>query len=111
MNNGWTIKFVNDEAEVEIVALSPDLKAKFLHVTELLINFGPQNVGLPHIRPLRDKLWELRLKGKDNIARSIYVLASKRRILILHTFIKKTQQTPGKNIKMALLRLKEIKDD
>ena len=111
MNRAWTIKFVNEAAEAEVLALSADLKAKFWHISELLLNFGPHNVGLPHIRPLENKLWELRLKGKDNIARSIYVLASNRRIVILHTFIKKTQETPAKSLKMAHTRLKEVCDD
>jgi phage-related protein len=111
MISPWTIKFVNEAAEAEILDLSADLKAKLWHVSELLLTFGPQNVGLPHIRPLENKLWELRLKGKDNIARSIYILASGRRIVILHTFIKKTQKTPTKNLKIAHSRLKEVCDD
>lgn len=111
MNSAWTIKFVNGAAETEVLDLTPDLKAKFLHVSDLLITFGPQNVGLPHIRPLENKLWELRLKGKDNIARSIYVLASGRRIVVLHTFIKKTQNTSIRNLNIAYSRLKEVRDD
>ena len=92
MKDNWTIECVNEAAEEEILNLSADLKSKFLHISELLLNFGPLNVGLPHVRPLENKLWELRLKGRNNIARSIYVLATKRRIIILHTFIKKTQK-------------------
>jgi len=53
-------------------------------------------------------MWELRIKGKDNIARSIYVLASGKRIVILHTFIKKTQKISQKAMKKAELRLKEL---
>jgi phage-related protein len=103
----WTIHFVNKTAEEEIFNLTPDLKAKFLHISDLLISFGPQHIGLPHIRPLEKKLWELRLRGKDNIARSIYVLASQRRIVILHTFVKKTQKTPQKALEIARKRMKE----
>lgn len=111
MNTEWKIKFVNAKAEEELLSLSADLKAKFLHVTEMLMAFGPHNVGLPHVRPLENKLWELRLKGKDNIARSIYVLASGRRLVVLRTFIKKTQKTPPSELKIAYMRLKEVKDD
>lgn len=111
MNVEWKITFVNAKAEEEVLGLTADLKAKFLHVTEMLMSFGPHNVGLPHIRPLENKLWELRLKGKDNIARSIYVLASGRRLVVLRTFIKKTQKTPASELKIAYIRLKEVKDD
>jgi len=108
---GWSIEFVNGGAEKEILNLSPDLKAKFLHISELLLSYGPVNVGFPHVRPLENKLWELRLRGKDNIARSIYVLSSKRRIIILHTFVKKTRGTPITALRQAKKRLKEIDDD
>jgi phage-related protein len=111
MSTEWKIKFVNEKAEEEVLSLSADLKAKFLHVTEMIITLGPHNVGLPHVRSLGNKLWELRLKGKDNIARSIYVLASERRIVILHTFIKKTQKTPTHELKVAYMRLKEVHND
>ena len=107
MTTSWTIHFVNKVAEEEILELAPDLQAKFLHISDLLINFGPHQIGLPHVRPLEKKLWELRLKGKDNIARSIYVLASQRRIVILHTFIKKTEKTPQKALEIARKRMKE----
>lgn len=111
MIDKWSISFVNEKSEGEVLSLSPDLKAKFLHIGDMLQDFGPQKMGLPHIRPLGKKLWELRLKGKDNIARSIYVLASRKRIVILHTFIKKTQKTSDKALKIALSRLKEIDND
>ena len=111
MSTNWQIRFINAKAGEEFLNLSADLKAKFLHVTEMMIAFGPHNVGLPHVRPIENKLWELRLKGKDNIARSIYILASGRNIVILRTFIKKTQKTPASELKIAYKRLKEVKND
>jgi phage-related protein len=108
MKETWSIFFVNPSAEDEVKALSSDLQAKFLHISELLQEFGPQKVGLPHIRPLSKGLWEIRMKGRDNIARSIYVLAQKKKIVILHTFAKKTQKTPERAIQMATRRLKEL---
>ena len=108
MKDVWTAHFVNQTAEDEVLKLSADLKAKFLHVIDLLVKFGPQNVGLPHTRPLGKKLWEIRLKGKDNIARSIYVLAKGRQIVILHTFVKKTEKTPLKALETAQKRLNEV---
>ena len=62
-------------------------------------------MGLPHIRPLEGKLWEMRMTGRDGIARAVYAAIQGRRLLVLHLFIKKTQTTPRKAIETALKRL------
>ena len=92
-------------AEPELLALPADMKARFLHIAEMLEEFGPQRVGLPHIRPLESKLWEMRMKGRDGIARAVYAAVQDRRLLVLHVFVKKTQTTPRAVIAMALKRL------
>ena len=92
-------------AEPELLALPADMKARFLHIAEMLEEFGPQRVGLPHIRPLESKLWEMRMKGRDGIARAVYAAVQYRRLLVLHVFVKKTQTTPRAAIAMALKRL------
>ncbi|MEA3274791.1 MAG: type II toxin-antitoxin system RelE/ParE family toxin, partial [Pseudomonadota bacterium] len=61
------------EAEAELLAMPADIRARFLHVAELLQAFGPRQVGMPHVRHLEDKLWEMRMKGRDGIARAVYV--------------------------------------
>ncbi|MEN8237503.1 MAG: type II toxin-antitoxin system RelE/ParE family toxin [Pseudomonadota bacterium] len=88
--------------------MRPELQAKFIHVSELILKFGPMHVGMPHIRPLGDKLWEIRVKAGSVIARSIYTLSENRTVLILHTFVKKTQKTPQKAIRKAQKRMKEV---
>jgi phage-related protein len=108
MKSDWIIKFINSTAEKEIKNLSAELQADFLHISELLIEFGPSNVGIPHTKAVEGKLWEIRLRGKDNIARSIYYLASEKQIVILHSFIKKTQKTPLSAIRIAKARLKGL---
>ncbi len=93
-------------AEPELLALPAGMKARFLHIAEMLEEFGPQRVGLPHIRPLESKLWEMRMKGRDGIARAVYAAVQNRRLLVLHIFVKKTQTTPRHAIDTALERLK-----
>ena len=105
--NKWSIEFINETAEKEVLKLSPDLQAKFIRIGDLLAEFGPHHIGMPHSRFLQQGLWEIRMKGKDNIARSIYCLQKGQKIVILHTFIKKTQKAPQKAITVALKRLKE----
>ena len=89
-------------------SLPREMQARFLRISELLESFGPQRVGLPHVRPLGEKLWEMRLTGKDGIGRAIYTAASGRRLVVLHAFVKKTQKTPRRAIETALRRSKEI---
>lgn len=50
----------------------------------------------------------MRLTGRDGIARSIYVAASGRRVVVLRTFVKKTQKMPRREIEIALTRMMEI---
>jgi phage-related protein len=63
---------------------------------------------MPHVRPLGEKLWEMRLAGVAGIGRAIYTAASGRRLVILHAFVKKTQKTPQRAIELAHKRLREI---
>ena len=84
------------------------MQARFLRISELLISLGPQHVGLPHVRPLGGKLWEMRLSGREGIGRAFYTAASGRRLVVLHAFVKKTEQTPRRAMNLALKRLKEL---
>ena len=54
-------------------------------------------------------LFELRLKGAEGIARVFYCAVVERRIVMLHSFVKKTQKTPLRELEVAASRLKEIK--
>src|SRR6266699_2085387 len=51
---------------------------------------------------------ELRLRGRDGIARALYVAAIGRRVVVVRAFVKKTQRTPRTEIELALRRAKEI---
>ncbi len=100
----WTVT-LHPQAEPELLALPADMKARFLRIAEMLEDFGPQLVGLPHIRPLESKLWEMRMTGRDGIARAVYAAVHGKRLLVLHVFVKKTQTTPRSAIETALKRL------
>ena len=60
------------------------------------------------VKHLGDKLWELRLTGRDGIARAIYVTATGQRVVIVRIFVKKTQKTPAREIELARQRAKEV---
>jgi phage-related protein len=101
---GWTVR-THPLAEAELVALSAEMKARFFRIADLLEAMGPQRVGLPHIRPLNGKLWEMRMQGRDGIARAIYAAVQGRTLMVLHVFVKKTQTTPRSAIETARKRL------
>lgn len=104
----WAVE-LHPLAEPELLALPADMQARFLHIAELLEGFGPQRVGLPHIRPLEGKLWEMRMTGRDGIARAVYAAIRGRRLLVLHVFVKKTQATPRSALEMARKRLESAR--
>ena len=68
-----------------------------------------KKLGLPYVKYLEQGLWEIRLKGKNGISRALYVTAKPKRVIVVRVFIKKTQKTPRKEIKIALSRAKKIK--
>jgi len=104
----WSVLFVNEVAKAELDALPVDMRAKFERIVRLIQERGLEKVREPYVKHLNDKLWELRLIGKDGIARAIYVTASGRRIIVLRAFIKKTDKTPKRELELARARAKEI---
>ena len=73
-----------------------------------MIALGP-NLGEPHTTAFGDGLFELRLKGAEGIARVCFCTLIGNRIVMLHSFIKKSERTPIRERKVAETRLKEIK--
>jgi phage-related protein len=65
---------------------------------------------MPHSRSLGQGLFELRCKGKEGIGRAFYCTMVGREIVVLHSFIKKTQDTPDKELALARKRLKEVRN-
>ncbi len=103
----WKVITLNKKVDEELDSLESTLKAKFLHIAEMLENFGPENVREPYCKSIGNKLWEIRMKGKSGIARAIYITAKGKKIIVLHAFVKKIQKTPKAAIDLALKRLKE----
>jgi phage-related protein len=108
MTSVWTVEFLNDAVEAEFLSIPKDLQARLVRISDLIESYGLKNLGMPHVRHLQDKLWEIRGKGKSGIARALYVAVIGRRVVILRVFVKKTQKTPPGEITLALSRMKEI---
>ena len=88
----WTVETLNATVDEELDALPADMRARFVRVCELIAAVGLTRVGAPHVRHLTGPLWEMRLRGKDGIARALYVTVQDRRVVVLRAFIKKTRR-------------------
>lgn len=104
----WTVGFFSDVAIAEVKALPRDMRSKFERIVAMIEVNGLEKMREPYVKHLEGKLWEMRLVGRDGIARSIYVTASGRRIVVLRTFVKKTEKTPRREIELALERAKDV---
>jgi phage-related protein len=106
----YSLLFFNASVQAEIEGWPAGINASFVRITEQMVESGP-NLGLPYTRPFGDGLFEIRAKGEEGIGRAFFCTLIGRRIVILHGFIKKTQQTPAKELKLARKRLKEVQRD
>jgi phage-related protein len=75
----------------------------------LIVQSGLHALPRASVKHLEGKLWELRISGRDGIARAIYVTASVRRVIVLRVFVKKTERTPPRELEIARQRAKEVK--
>lgn len=104
----YTIEYYSEAVAEEILSLPDTLAARYVVLTRRIVAVGP-NLGPPHTDAFGDGLFELRLKGQEGIARVFFCALVGRRVMMLHSFVKKTQKTPQREIEVARKRMKEIK--
>lgn len=105
----YTIEFFHQKVKAEIDSWPVGILADFAQIIELLIEFGSQ-VNMPYSRAMGGGLFELRPRGHEGIGRVFYCFVINQRIIILHSFLKKTQETPERELKIARKRLKEVQN-
>lgn len=103
----WKIFYYNNDLQQEISKFPETLLARYIKLTDLMQKYG-SDLGTPHTKSLGKGLFELRLKGKEGIARVFYCTMVGKKIHMLHCFIKKTQKTPKKELELARKRMKEV---
>jgi phage-related protein len=104
----YTIEYYSEQVADEILALPDTLAARYVVLTRRIQAVGP-NLGAPHTDAFGDGLFELRLKGQEGIARVFFCTLVGRKVMMLHSFIKKTQKTPQREVETARKRMKEVK--
>ncbi len=105
----FEIEYFHERVLAEIESWPVDVLADYVRLVELLAEYGP-SLRLPHSRAFGDALFELRPRGRTGIGRAFYCFLVGRRVTVLHAFIKKTQQTPDHELKLARKRLKELQN-
>ena len=104
----WHVETLNDTVDRELDALPADMRARFARICQLTATVGLERMGAPHVRHLTGPLWEMRLSGRDGIARALYVAATGGRVVVVRVFAKKTRRTPRREIELALRRAGEV---
>lgn len=104
----WQIEFFTDARDRSPVIdyidkLRKDEQAKIRNVMRLLTEFGP-NLGMPHAKQIKGKLWELRPGG----IRLFYFLYFKQKFVILHGYRKQAQKAPRQEIDLATKRMNDL---
>jgi len=101
----YSISYFHTRVKAEIESWPDGVLADYARTIELLIEFG---LRMPHSRAMGGGLFELRVRGREGIGRAFYCFVVGQRIVILHGFIKKTQETPEQELRLARKRMKEV---
>ena len=106
----FTIEYFSEAVRLAVDKLPLTIRAKYAGYALRMQQHGA-NLGMPHTRAMGDGLFELRIKGAEGIARVFYCVVVGKRIVMLHSFIKKTQATPARELDIARRHKKEIEYD
>lgn len=105
----YTIAYYSEEVQEEILSLPDTLAARYIVLTRRMVALGP-NLGEPHTKAFGEGLFELRLKGAEGIARVFFCTLIGRRIVMLHSFVKKSNKTPRRELDIARGRSNEVRN-
>ena len=99
------IRFVDVQLEKFIRSLDESTIAKVLRTTDLLEMFG-HKLSLPHSKKVHAGLFELRVRGKQEVR--IFYTFLKNEAILLYGFIKKSKRIPNKELATALQKLRTL---
>ena len=71
----WTVSFLDERVEAEMEEQPKDIRARFDRMRQLIMEHGPARLPPKYVKHISDKVWELRMTGRDGIARAFYVTA------------------------------------
>jgi phage-related protein len=104
----WTVSTLNDVVDAEVMALPADMRARLARLAGIIEEHGLEALPRDTVDHLEGKLWELRIWARSGISRAIYVTAVGQRVVIVRVFVKKTEKTPTRELRLARERAKDV---
>jgi phage-related protein len=105
----WEFIYYSNKVMRELLSLPKELLAEYYAIQKIMEQKGP-SLGMPFTKSMGDGLFEIRLRERVGVGRVFYCTVENYEIVVLHSFIKKTQKTPNHELQLARKRLKEVKD-
>ena len=105
----YNLEYFNPRILEAIESWPAEILADYAKLVELLLEHGP-NLRMPHSRSMGEGLFELRPRGREGIGRAFYCFLVGKKISVVHAFIKKTEATPERELKIARKRVKVLKN-
>jgi phage-related protein len=109
MHMAYEIAYYSNKVQQDVLSFPDGVLADYLRLSELLEEFGPA-LRMPHSRALGEGLFELRPKSKEGIGRVFYCFLIGQKVMVVHSFVKKTQETPNRELRVAISRMQEVKN-
>lgn len=103
----WKITYYNGRVKETLEGWPDKLLAHYLRIIDMIETYGP-NLGLPFTRAMGDGLFEIRARSHQGIGRAFFCTLVGQEVVVLHSFIKKTNETPQKELTIARRRMKEV---
>jgi phage-related protein len=105
----YQLLFFNASVQADIQDWTKQVFASFVRIAEQIEVSGP-NLGLTYTKAIGSGLFEIRARGSEGIGRAFFCRMREQKIMILHGFIKKSQTTPRRELRLAIKRMKEVKN-
>lgn len=105
----YSLVYFHPKVKEEIERWPVGILADYARLVELLSEFGP-SLRMPHSRAMGGGLFELRPRGREGIGRAFYCFVVGQQVVVLHAFVKKTQETPERELKIARKRMQEVQN-
>jgi phage-related protein len=103
----WSITYYNARVRKQVLNLPAGILADDVRLTDAMTIHGA-DLRMPHSKAMGNGLFKLRPKGPDGIGRVFYCTQVGNVIVVLHSFVKKSQETPDAELRLARQRLKDV---
>ena len=105
----WTICYYNEKVRKQVLSLPAGILADYVRLTDAMAIHGA-DLRMPHSKSIGSRLFEQKHKGAEGIGRIFYGTQGGKVIVVLHSFVKKTQETPDAELRLARQRLKDVQN-